>query len=59
VWGFGREIALLGFNAVQQLGVDIDCDQFWSVPTAAVAVMCTLAIALPNRTTFPLLGKRV
>src|ERR1039458_2274250 len=35
VRGFGREIALLGFNAVQQLGVDIDCDQFWSVLIAA------------------------
>jgi hypothetical protein len=40
---------------VQQLGVDIDCDQFWSVLIAAVAVMCTLAIALPNCTTLPLL----
>jgi integrase len=38
MWGFGRAIALWGFNAVQQFGADIESDQFWSVLTAAVAV---------------------
>src|ERR1700722_19453589 len=41
MWGFGRAIALWGFNAVQQIGADIDSDQFWSVLTATVAVMVT------------------
>ena len=58
VWGFGRAIALWGFNAVQQFGADIDCDQFWSV-LIAVAVMCTWQLPCQIVLRFQLPGKRV
>ena len=59
MWGFGRAIALWGFNAVQQFGADIDCDQFWSVLTAAVAVMCTSQLSCQMLLRFQLPAKRV
>jgi hypothetical protein len=60
VWGFGRAIALRGFNAVQQFSADSVIDLCRKVLIAALALIaCTMQIALPNRTTFQLPAKRV
>jgi hypothetical protein len=60
VWGFGRAIALWGFNAVQQFRADSDIDLCRKVLIAALALMtCSMQIALPNRNTFQLPAKRV
>jgi hypothetical protein len=60
VWGFGRAIALWGFNAVQQFGSDFDIDLCRKALIAARALMaCNMQIVLPNRTTFQLPAKRV
>jgi hypothetical protein len=59
VWGFGRAIALRGFNAVQQFRADSVIDLCRKVLIAALALIaCTMQIALPNRTTFQLPAKR-
>jgi hypothetical protein len=60
VWGFGRAIALWGFNAVRQFRADSDIDLYRTVLIAELALMaCSMQIALPNRTTFQLPAKRV
>jgi hypothetical protein len=60
VWGFGRAIALWGFNAVQQFRADSDIELCRKVLIAALALMaCSMQIALPNRTTFQPPAKRV
>jgi hypothetical protein len=60
VWKFGRAIALRGFNAAQQFRADTDIDLCRKVPIAAFALMkYSMAIALPNRTTFQLPAERV
>jgi hypothetical protein len=60
VWGFGRAIALWGFNAVQQFRAGSDIELCRKVLIAALALMaCSMQIALPNRTTFQLPAKRV
>jgi hypothetical protein len=60
VWGFGRAIALWGFNVVQQFRADSDIDLCRKVLIAALALMaCSMQIALPNPTTFQLPAKRV
>jgi hypothetical protein len=60
VWGFGRAIALWGFNAGQQFRADPDSELCRKVLIAALALMaCSMQIALPNRTTFQLPVKRV
>jgi hypothetical protein len=60
VWGFGRAIALWGFNAAEQFGADSDIDLCRKILIAALALMtCSMQIALPNRTTFHLPAKRV
>jgi hypothetical protein len=60
VWGFGRAIALWGFNAAQQFRADSDIDLCRNVLTAALVLMTwSMQIALPNRTTFQLPAKRV
>jgi hypothetical protein len=41
VRGFGRTIALWRFIAVQQFRADIEDGLFWSVATAAMAMMRT------------------
>jgi hypothetical protein len=59
VWGFGRAIALWGFNPAQQFRADSDIE-LCKVLIAALALMaCSMQIALPNRTTFQLPAKRV
>jgi hypothetical protein len=60
VWGFGRAIALWGFNAMQQFCADSDIELCRKVLIAVLALMvCSMQIALPNRTTFHLPAKRV
>jgi hypothetical protein len=60
VWGFGRAIALWGFNEVQRFCADSDIDLCTKVLIAALALMAwSMQIALPNRTTFQLPAKRV
>ena len=59
MWGFGRAIALWGFNAAQPFGADMDSDQFWSVLTAAVAVMFTSQLSCQIVLRFQLPAKRV
>jgi len=55
VWGFGRAIALWGFNVAQQFRADSDIDLCRKFLIAELALMeCSMQIALPNRTTFPL-----
>jgi hypothetical protein len=59
VWGFGRAIALWGFNAVQQFRAESDIDLCRKVLIAALALMtCSMQIAPPNRTPFQLPAKR-
>jgi hypothetical protein len=58
MWGFGRAIALWGFNAVQQFGADIDNDKFWSV-LIAVAMMYTSQLSCQIVLRFQLPAKRV
>jgi hypothetical protein len=59
VWGFGRAIALWGFNAAQQFRADSDNDLCRKVLIAALALVARITqIALPNRTTFQLPTKR-
>ena len=60
MWGFGRAIALWGFNAVQQFRADSRNDLCRTVLIGELALMaCSMQIALPNRTTFQLPAKRV
>jgi hypothetical protein len=60
VWGFGRAIALWGFNAVQPFRADSDIELCRKGLITALALMaCSMQIALPNRTTFQLPAKRV
>jgi hypothetical protein len=60
VWGFGRAIALWGFNAAQQFRADSDIELCRKVLIAVLALMAySMPIALPNRTTFQLPAKRV
>ena len=59
MWGFGRAIALWGFNAVQQFRADSVIDLCRKVLIVALALIaCSMQIALPNRTTFQLPAKR-
>ena len=53
MWGFGRAIALRGFNAAQPFGADMDSDQLWSVPECSGGGDVHSAIVLPNGTTLP------
>jgi hypothetical protein len=59
VWGFGRAIALWGFNAVQQFRADSDIELCKVLIAALAPMACSMQIALPNRTTFQLPAKRV
>jgi hypothetical protein len=60
VWGFGRAIALWGFNAVQQFRAGSGNELCRKVLIAELALMaCSMQIALPNRTTVQLPAKRV
>ena len=54
MWGFGRAIALWGFNAVQQFRAGTASELCRKVLIAVLALtVCSMQIALPNRTTFP------
>ena len=60
MWGFGRAIALWGFNAVQQFRAGTASELCRKVLIAVLALtVCSMQIALPNRTTFQLPAKRV
>jgi hypothetical protein len=60
VWGFGRAIALWGFNVVQQFRAGSGNELCGKVLIAELALMAwSMQIALPNRTTFQLPAKRV
>jgi hypothetical protein len=60
VWGFGRAIALWGFNALRQFRSGSHNDLCGTVVIAELALMArSMQIALPNRTTFQLPAKRV